>query len=88
MLEHAMSREEAEVAVVTKDCRERHFGRRPLVGGTPLKVVYETEMSDGHLSTEQAAKVVSYLLGVGYDAALNDLHEKIDSGLITIETKH
>lgn len=44
MADHGMSREEAVVAVVMEDQRERNAGREPLVKGEPLAVAHVDEM--------------------------------------------
>lgn len=87
MASRSMSREEAATALVTKDSRERNFGRKPVVDGTPLAVIYADEMS-GELTEDQAVKVVAYLHDLSEDDARQDLKRRVQSGLIHFETKH
>jgi hypothetical protein len=88
MRNRSMSRGEAVTAIVTHDRRERHFGRPPLVEGLPLVEIYKDEMEQGDLTIEQSANVVSYLLDVPYDVALQDLRRRIALGTVKMETRH
>lgn len=83
MVEREMSRDEAVVAIITEDARERRFGRPPLVSGPPLSEVYRVEMEASDvLDITQASKVVSYLLGVSIETAAHHLHGQIEAGEI------
>lgn len=87
MATRCMSREEAVVAVVTVDSRERNFGRAPLVEGTPLSLAYADEMQ-GELTDDQAVRVVAYLRGLTEEEASADLMERAEEGTVCFETQH
>lgn len=87
MTGRGMTREEAVVAVVTEDQRERNAGREPLVGGEPLSILYADEIQ-GELTEAQAIRVVAYLKDLSEEEARADLMRKAASGTVFFETRH